>query len=476
MVDLSCFTRNLVAYAAAVSGIPLAAACEAEPAGHAAAQASPPNSKPSQASPANTPVSKQAAGQVPQVPGTRPSQSASAKKPSSPAKPAENPGLGLPGYLIGDPPLVEGFNIEESTCVTGNWCGPSHAAVPLMVDSLGESAGCPKKLSGARARPTDVEASVYEGLSSERSMQGTFQPWRTERTRESRGDDKLCCYHWFNYCSGRPLITEHGKVRAKSLATQADAPQAFAGDMTALEPTTFPALARANDEAAPAPDTTAEAFWLERAADEHASIASFARSTLELMAVGAPMSLIVDSQRAGLDESRHTEICLEIAAHFGHRNHSLGPLPIAQARSGDLASLAENTFWEACVGETIAALIAQHQADQCRDPALSARLAKIAEDEQRHAGLGWATLRWALHREPDRVSQTIERALTTLRSMQQASTEAGDASSRSESAASAQQLARAGMLSRQRALQIADSARETLIPQLWSELSADLIG
>ena len=48
--------------------------------------------------------------------------------------------------------------------------------------------------------------------------------------------------------------------------------------------------------------------WLADALLEHASIASFAQTTLKLLALGAPSDLIADSQRAALDEVEHAKI------------------------------------------------------------------------------------------------------------------------------------------------------------------------
>jgi hypothetical protein len=46
------------------------------------------------------------------------------------------------------------------------------------------------------------------------------------------------------------------------------------------------------------------AQWATDGAAEHASIASFARVTLQLMALGAPAGLLADTQRGAADEVR----------------------------------------------------------------------------------------------------------------------------------------------------------------------------
>ena len=84
---------------------------------------------------------------------------------------------------------------------------------------------------------------------------------------------------------------------------------------------------------------------------EHASVASFARFSLQLMAVGAPVRLLEAASLAAVDEVRHTRQCFtaaamyEIEAGVQNASHSTepGPFPLtAEAMAlavsvGDLA-------------------------------------------------------------------------------------------------------------------------------------------
>lgn len=135
--------------------------------------------------------------------------------------------------------------------------------------------------------------------------------------------------------------------------------------------------------------------WLAAALDEHASIASFARATLELLAVGAPPSLVAGCQRAALDEVAHAQGCFAMAARHGAVAEP-GPLPALAARGGGLAGVARDTFVEGCVGETIGAVIAAAARDVATDPDERALLTRIADDEARHAELAWQTVAWTL--------------------------------------------------------------------------------
>jgi hypothetical protein len=135
--------------------------------------------------------------------------------------------------------------------------------------------------------------------------------------------------------------------------------------------------------------------WLADALAEHASIAAFARNTLELLSLGAPAELVAGSQRAGLDEVRHAQRCFELAAAYAGSPLSPGPLPLLPARRASLERLAVDTFIEGCVGETISAMHALRATK--RSPTDIAKVwGMLARDEMRHAALAWRTLTWVV--------------------------------------------------------------------------------
>ncbi|MDC0674718.1 ferritin-like domain-containing protein [Nannocystis radixulma] len=138
------------------------------------------------------------------------------------------------------------------------------------------------------------------------------------------------------------------------------------------------------------------AHWTQIALAEHASVASFARHILQLLAVGAPPEFVLDTQRALADEIEHARLCFALASDYG--GSGVGPGPLAQAHepgASDLESVVAAVIREACVGETLSALEAREAAERAEDPGLRRVLAQIADDEQRHAELGWRFVRWA---------------------------------------------------------------------------------
>ena len=160
--------------------------------------------------------------------------------------------------------------------------------------------------------------------------------------------------------------------------------------------------------------------WLEDAKMEYASIAAFARFTLELIGFGAPADLVSRSQEAGLDEIRHAMACFSMAERFS--GESVGPAPMRVHDAGPREGLRESvlcTVLEGCIGETLAAARAQSAAEGTSCPETRKLLLRIADDEGRHAELAWRFVAWAIGRDSslrDSVRETFVRALRELAS------------------------------------------------------------
>jgi len=182
-------------------------------------------------------------------------------------------------------------------------------------------------------------------------------------------------------CCGRPLLVDGRPVTAPAIANT---------EWSAGMPTRFHTL----------PDVVRRRIaehYTRVAQLEHASVASFARFTLELMALGAPPQLLVAAHRAGLDEIDHARRCFALASAYAGQPVGPGRLAVAGACPADtLEAVASALIDEACVGETLAAAEARTACRFVREPAVREVLTTIAADEQRHAELGWRTLRWLL--------------------------------------------------------------------------------
>ncbi|HWA75393.1 MAG TPA: hypothetical protein VG937_23810 [Polyangiaceae bacterium] len=151
------------------------------------------------------------------------------------------------------------------------------------------------------------------------------------------------------------------------------------------------------------PDGVPDA-WRENGRTEHASVASFARLTLELLAVGAPASLVAAANLDGLDEIRHTEACFALAESLDGRAQSPAPFPEAEkasalprARRYALARLAITSLIDGAIQEGVSARVAAKLSRRAVRPAIAAVLEQIARDEGRHAAHAWDIVEWCLN-------------------------------------------------------------------------------
>jgi len=353
------------------------------------------------------------AGLVACGPATPPPPTAAKAEPTPAAKaepqPDAKPETAAPAPFVASPyPARTGMDpfdpdgMEEEGCPNGDWCGPAKLADRFKTQNGEVELGCPTRLMGSTNPGVKEGDRAYKGLSLNPMMQGRLRKLATAEKRQATGDDSQCCYHWFDYCSGRPLLDDE-----------------LASQRAPLRPGETWLMGQVADERVEglplALRRRLAAQWLDDATAEHASVASFARATLELLAVGAPPELVFAAQQAGLDEVRHAQACFTLAALYAGEAAEPGPLPVPALRSPDLLSLACDTFLEGCVGETLAALAALRAARHCQVPAVREALTGIADDEARHAELAWATLAYAVRSGGPEVAAAIRALAEPLR-------------------------------------------------------------
>ncbi len=159
------------------------------------------------------------------------------------------------------------------------------------------------------------------------------------------------------------------------------------------------------------------ARWRENARTEHASVAAFARLTLELVALGAPPDLLAASQSDGLDEIRHARMCLALATAIDGRHES--PAPFADALRGGrlpsgrkwaLATLAVNSLVDGVLHEGTSARVLARVARLAEAPEIRRVLRQLAADEGRHAANGWHVVDWCVREGGDFVVRALRGA------------------------------------------------------------------
>ena len=126
-------------------------------------------------------------------------------------------------------------------------------------------------------------------------------------------------------------------------------------------------------------------------------MASFSRTILQLMAFGAPASLVDRTLTAAREEVQHARMAFALARAISDPfKVSALKLDGVVIEAPNLTEFIEQTIAEACVAETVAVLRAAAALHFAEDKEVRAFLRVIIEEEQRHAKLAWSTLAWAL--------------------------------------------------------------------------------
>jgi len=198
---------------------------------------------------------------------------------------------------------------------------------------------------------------------------------------------------------GRPFLV-HGRARtAEQKTTFTPEAACVPAECAALSPSERARIA---------------SHYVRAALMEHASIAAFARFTLQLLGLGAPASLVQQSVAATADEARHARACFALAARYSHEVVSAGPLDVSGALDEvELLDVVRLVIDEGCAGESVAALEAHTAADLATDPSVKRALSEIAADETRHAELAFRFVAWAAGRDA-RVRGVVQSRLARL--------------------------------------------------------------
>jgi hypothetical protein len=161
--------------------------------------------------------------------------------------------------------------------------------------------------------------------------------------------------------------------------------------------------------------------WRENGRTEHASVAAFARLTLDLLALGAPPHLVSASHADALDEIRHAELCFSLARSIDGDAQDPGPFPEARrartlppGRAMGLAVLAVDSLIDGALNEGVSARIVAKLAKRSDVPAIRGVLKEIAADEGRHSAHGWDVVEWCLAEGGRPVACALLGAIRTL--------------------------------------------------------------
>lgn len=278
---------------------------------------------------------------------------------------------GADGSAVVSAPIA---SAAPSSSAAASASGSASPVASASASALPTSKGKPAPATGAGTlgKPCGAGDSCAPGLYCQRNFNGaSFSPGGT------------CIEHPPVY-EGRPLVVDGAPRRAPAVR----------GSWSSARP-----------ELAVGVDVGLAAEIARGAFEEHASVAAFARTLCELVALGAPEPLVHQTHAALGDEIRHAREAFDLASALGGAPIGPGPLPeaVAPLRAGP--ALARNLLVDVlrggCVGEALAAARAAARAE---DPTLPAAVrafyTKIAGDEARHAALAFETARFLVDREP----------------------------------------------------------------------------
>lgn len=159
--------------------------------------------------------------------------------------------------------------------------------------------------------------------------------------------------------------------------------------------------------------------WAQEASGECASIPAFWALARDLKKIGAPQGLVNAALRAAREEATHTNLCLALAnaqsEHFVETFIPDAPTSTDADREAMLQRLTLEAFWDGCVAEGAAAIIAEKSLMGTQDAETRLALQTIAADETRHAALARDIVRYGLEAGNDMLRQTLYESLEDRR-------------------------------------------------------------
>jgi len=151
--------------------------------------------------------------------------------------------------------------------------------------------------------------------------------------------------------------------------------------------------------------------WTSNGLAEHASVASFSRFSLQLMAIAAPSQLLMEAHKAAIDEVNHAKLAFRLAGTFGGKPVGPGPFPVKTIEiDANKANVLSSVISEGCVAETLSAIRAAQQLDLVTHEQVKSAIATISDDESRHAALAWKTARWLISSGDESIRETASAA------------------------------------------------------------------
>lgn len=136
------------------------------------------------------------------------------------------------------------------------------------------------------------------------------------------------------------------------------------------------------------------AYFAQMAYTEQAAVHAFGILAAELAAQGAPRELLCDLEAARQDEIRHARMATNLARRAGREPATPTITPASRTRTRTLEEIAIENAVEGCVRETYGAVLGVHQGKTAKSANVRRVMAKLADDELRHAEVSWRLADW----------------------------------------------------------------------------------
>lgn len=294
--------------------------------------------------------------------------------------------LGLAGCPPAEKPDTDESSVEKTVCENGPIPEGYELVLGFVTVPVGTPCPDPASLSSLET-PDCCPVYNFAGpvcrldnvmANQEAVSNGAGSTYFQDATAETENPVDVCVYEALfentGACCGRPFLVDGSvQVAESSRSSQGKARCLLSGR-----------------------------YWAQVALLEHASIASFARCSLELMKWGAPLHLLSATQRAGEQEVDHAELTLALAERLLGERITVGGLKLGNSLSLSASRLefAEAVLREGAIGESLSVLDAAARLANAHDRQTRVTLERIVKDESSHAHLAWDILTWLVQEDP----------------------------------------------------------------------------
>jgi hypothetical protein len=155
--------------------------------------------------------------------------------------------------------------------------------------------------------------------------------------------------------------------------------------------------------------------WSKRVVAEHQATSRFAGYAARLETQRVPSPLLIEMEKASVDERRHLDLCLAVVRRFSDAPIDLPVQHVYVHSSDDAEQLLTDVVAACCFSETLNVSVLTASLEAASDTGIQQTTRELLADEVDHSRLGWAYLAWA-HRQGqgDSLGEQLPRMLASV--------------------------------------------------------------